>query len=124
MPTSRNGWLDPLVGRTVSRVTVDRYAPPVVLWMMYDGGPAARVEINGPFEWTVGAITTRLDPGQAADVGPVLACIGGTCTGANETDDGTLILEFDGDRRIQVPSEGDLTEPWWFDIGDPAHLAL
>src|SRR5688572_24523742 len=60
LATYRN-WVEPLGGRVCSRVTIDRYEPPIVLWFLYDG-PAARVEINVPFRFRLGREEWRLDP--------------------------------------------------------------
>jgi hypothetical protein len=50
-----------LVGRECSRITIDRYDPPLVLWFLHDG-PMARVEISAPLRFRTGMLEARLDP--------------------------------------------------------------
>lgn len=112
--------VEPLVARTCSRVTIDMYAPPLVLWFLADG-PAARVEINVPFRLRIGPDEWSLDPlGELGAVAPVLSLMGRTVIVALARDDGGLYLEFTDDAAIDVEQpEGDI-EPWWFDIDGEA----
>ena len=113
-------YLDPLVGRLCTRVTVDVYAPPLVLWFLYEG-PTARVEISGPFDVSINGNLSLLDP--AADPGqlaPDLQLVGREVTAATVTEGGDLRLDFSEGATVDV--RGDPTsEPWWFDVEEDAH---
>jgi len=110
-------WVEPLVGRTCTRVAVDNYSPPVVLWFHYDG-PTARIELYAPFSLSIGPTRYELDPyADRAQLGPVLALIGRTVRAAMADRDDGLTVDFDGDARLEVERSGH-SEPWWFDVDE------
>jgi hypothetical protein len=109
-------WVEPLGGRVCSRVTIDRYEPPVVIWFLYDG-PAARVEINVPFRLQLGPEAWDLDPWtKRLALAPVLSLIERRVTSAVAGRDGGLRVEFSGDAAVDVPRTEGVVEPWWYDV--------
>jgi hypothetical protein len=113
-----HNWVQPLVGRTCSRITIDRYSPLLVLTFMYDG-PEARVEIDAPFRFADASGSRLLDPGGDRPASaPVLSLIERTVTLAVANEDGSLHLEFGGGVSIDVAQLDDIIEAWWFHMDD------
>lgn len=113
-----HNWVQPLVGRTCSRITIDRYSPLLVLTFLYDG-PEARVEIDAPFRFADASGSRLLDPGSDRPaLAAVLSLIERTVTLAVAAEDGSLHLEFGGGVSIDVARPDDISEPWWFHVYD------
>ena len=111
-------WVAPLVGRTCSRIVIDKHSPPIVIWFL-DDGPEAYVQIHAPFRLQNGRDTVRLDPeDERTTLGPALSLIGRTVTHAVAGKDGSLRLEFDGGAVIEVDCPDPKSEPWWFYLDD------
>jgi hypothetical protein len=111
-------WVAPLVGRVCSRIVIDIYSPPLVIWFLYDG-PAAYVQVESPFQLRLGTDTLLLDPATDRNaLAPLLSLIGRTVTLAVAREDGGLRLEFDGDAVIEVECPDPEIEPWWFHLDD------
>ena len=107
-------YLDPLVGRECSRITIDAWSPIVVLWFLY-GGPTGRVEIDAPFFLRAGERTETLAPeGEREALAPVMRLIGQSVVAAALGEEDALHLEFSGDLVLDVPGGSD--ETWWFDM--------
>jgi hypothetical protein len=94
-------------------VTVDRWAPPLVL-SFFVGGEPLRVEIGGEFVFRTGTTSHRLDPeGEPSDLAPVLALIGRTVERARVSEQGGLQLSFSGGYLVEVDETKDI-EAWYF----------
>lgn len=109
-------WVEPLVGRVCSRITTDLYAPPIVLWFMYDG-PTARIEINARFRLQVGQEEWHLNPStDPAELGPLLSLIERRVTEAVAGEDGSLHMKFSDTAAVYVPASESAIEPWDYDV--------
>lgn len=109
----QHDWVAPLVGRTCSRVTIDQWSPPLVLWFLLDE-PVSRLEIDAPIRLTIEGQHHVVDPAVASSMGPVLQMIGRTVTGATNGPEGDLRLEFGTDAMLEVDAAGASAEDWWF----------
>ena len=111
-------WVAPLVGRTCSRIVIDKHSPPLVIWFLADGAGAC-IQIDSPFRLQDGTDTLRLDAAkERTTLGPLLSLIGRSVTLAVALEDGGLRLEFDGGAVIEVDSPDPKSEPWWFHLDD------
>jgi hypothetical protein len=94
-------------------VTVDRWAPPLVLSFLVGGEPL-RIEIGGEFAFRTSGKAHRLDPeGQPFHLAPVLALIGRTVDRAEVSAQGGLQISFSGGYLVEV-DEREGIEAWYF----------
>ncbi len=122
MAVHRN-WVEPLVGRTCSRITIDRFSPQIVLTFL-DDGPPARIEIDVPFRFEDASGSRLLDPGgDRTALAPVLALIGRSVTLAVASEDESLHLEFGDSVTLDIEQPDESIEAWWFDVEDAVHSA-
>jgi hypothetical protein len=106
--------LSSLISRQCTRITVDVFEPPVVLWFIYDG-PTARLEIMAPFTIQANGETWDLDPSTAQSrLGPLLALLGQRITDADELPGSRLSLKFG--EGVSLVVRGNTDEPWWLDL--------
>ena len=100
-----------LVGRECSRITIDAYAPHLVLHFLSDAAPQ-RIEIGAPFVLEHDGAGQRFEiEGAPSLLGAAAAVVGRKLLAAGIDDSGALSLKFDGQMAIRVNNVG--VEPWW-----------
>jgi hypothetical protein len=115
-------YINILLGRRISGVSVDLFAPPVRLYSRYEEGPDLELEINCPFSIEHPAGLRSFDPeAEIQGVTGLERLVGEVVAEASVDEGDALHLAFQGGAHLTVPPHLD-HESWYLNsYGEAGH---